>query len=219
MNLISQLGRHTAQKTAATKQAVIGKALGGLADNLVGGAARLVGRGFAAKNPLVKTLTGAGTVGALGIGGAAANEGLARMGGGLQFDGDPTWSPHLQSTRQFDQGIGGNLMEFLKRPIQSTFNGRDPIPDAAGAMTGGIPKGLIKGFKLGPDGKVTMDVGGSATAPLAPSYLRMLQKLQGLNQTLGIEGLGGNKPSTPAKNNGQVQYIFGAPQLPSTSTF
>lgn len=209
MNKITALGKSTAKMAAAKKQAGILAHAGGFADDLVRGAGKLVGRGFNKPGILPKALTGAGVAATA----AAGNEGLAYAGlPHFHLDKDPMWSPNLQGVRrQGAPSVMGQLGEFFKRPVQSVFGNSDPNLSRTDAMTGNPNVDhAITGWKTGPNGEQIMQLKGEATAPLAPSYLEYLKRIQQMNKTLGS---GNGQP------NEKVKYIFGAPSLPSSSTF
>lgn len=221
MNPYTRLGRLTAAKTAAAK-AIEKKAgplgaIGGLVDKGLGAGARLIGKGFKAKGMLPKALTGAGVA----LGGSAINEGLGYHGyNPVDWDNDSMWSPNSQAVRQQNAPtLAGQAREFFKRPIQSLMSSGQMTDDhnAYMARRPRIPRSAIKGWKMGPDGKMMMDVSGPVEAPFEQSYLDMIKNQKGMRGMPGM--LGQQTAGNSGQNGDKVKYIFGTPSLPGSSNF
>jgi hypothetical protein len=215
MNPYTKLGQLTA-KGAQEKKAFGLKAVGGLLDKGLGAGARLIGGGLKRPGILPKALT----IGGVGLGASALNEGLGYHGfNPVNVDADPLWSPELQGVRQRNSpSIGGQMREFFKRPIQSIMGNGSMPNSAAEAMYRNprIPDSMIKGWKKGPDGKMQMQLSGTMDAPLAPSYLEFLRQQEGMQ---GMPGMLGRRTGGSGSSPEKVKYIFGEPSLPGSSTF
>ena len=215
MNPYIKLGQLTA-KSAQEKRALGFGMLGKALDTGIRTGGKFIGRQLAKPGILPKALT----IGGLGLGGAAINEGLGYHGyNPIDVDTDPMWSPQLQGVRQRNNpSLGGQLREFFKRPIQS-ITGNGAMPNSASdAMTRNprIPDRIIKGWKQGPDGKMTMNVSGDMTAPFAPSWLEFLRQQEGMQ---GMPGMLGRRTGGSGSSPEKVKYIFGEPSLPGSSNF
>jgi hypothetical protein len=214
MNQYRRLGQLTAAKTAAEKKANIFRALGGGLDKAVGMGAKALGKGLT-RSPGSAALT----LGGVGLGASAINEGLGYHGmNPFEVDNDSLWSPQSQAVRNEVSGGGlGRVREFFKRPIQSMMTN--------GQLTNNhndyfrrnprLPQDVIKGWKRGPDGRMQMQLSGTVDAPFESSYLELLNKYRSMQ---GMPGMLDRQTGTAGEpDKGTVKYIFGHPALPGSS--
>lgn len=219
MNQYRRLGQLTASKTAAEKKAIVGRAIGTALDNVVGLGGRAVRGLWGQRGIAPKALT----LGGLGLGAGAINEGLAYNDmPHLELDNDSLWSPKSQAIRQqMNPSFLGQAKELFKRPIQ-TLMGNDQVSQDHNdyfRRNPRLPASVISGWKQGPDGKMQMQLSGTVDAPFEQSYLDMLAKhraMQGMPGMLGRQ-TGSAAPGSPDK--GTVKYIFGHPAVPGSSNF
>lgn len=220
--LIKTLGRATATKSAATRQVIVdfnpktgapiektarygqavGRFMGSVLDDAVRGGAGLIGRGLSQKGVGPKVMT----LGGLGLGMGALNEGLGSAGlPHFNVDKSPTWSPEMAPVRsRMSRGLGDTLYNFFTRPVQSTFFGNGPIPDFSQVMSKKMPSwAKMRPNKVNADGTVDMTLSGTGSAALDPTYMDFLRQMQQDNQVMRAQGIlpgGGQNQQIQPKN-------------------